>query len=194
MTAMPNTFDHDWYRCMREAVSVSGFASEIRWAQRVGAPESADDFASELIFVICSSGMREQVARKIYDGVMAALRCGLVAGDVFRHRGKARSINHVWYDRESLFDQYKAAGDKLAWLAGVDWIGPITKYHAARNLGLDVIKPDRHLVRIAAAAGTTPDDLCARMAADSGDRIGVVDIVLWRASNLGIINTKALAP
>lgn len=183
--------DLPWYRTVREAVEEAGFGHEIEWAQTVGPPTDAEWFAGELIYVICNSGMRQQVARKIYDRIAVALHAGGSAAGVFRHEGKARSIDAIWSNRVDLFRQYGEAEDKLAWLAGVDWIGHITKYHAGKNFGLDLVKPDRHLERLATARHETPHDLCAGLAAISGDRIGTVDLVLWRAANLGILDTRS---
>lgn len=63
------------------------------------------------------------------------------------------------------------------------WIGPITKYHLGRNIGLDVVKPDRHLVRWAEHLGyETPLDLCKAIQELSGERLGTIDLVLWRSA------------
>ena len=89
-----------------------------------------------------------------------------------------------------IFAEYKALriDSRLEFLERLPWIGPITKFHLARNLGMDVCKPDRHLLRIAKAHhGTTPAALCGRLSRLSGDRIGVVDVVLWRAANLRLV-------
>ena len=45
---------------------------------------------------------------------------------------------------------------------------------------------DRHLTRLAAREGTTPAVLCDRLALATGDSRATVDIVLWRAANLGL--------
>jgi hypothetical protein len=55
---------------------------------------------------------------------------------------------------------------------------------------MNVAKPDRHLERIAERTGETVADLCARLAAVSGDRIATVDYVLWRAAESGLIVTR----
>lgn len=62
--------------------------------------------------------------------------------------------------------------------------------HLAKNLGCDVVKPDRWLERLAAAEGTTPHLLCNRLAYASGDRIATVDVVLWRACAIGILTVN----
>ncbi len=70
-------------------------------------------------------------------------------------------------------------------LKTLDFIGPITCYHLAKNIGLDVVKPDRHLVRITEATKfANPHDLCSLIAEMTGDKITVVDLVLWRYATL----------
>ena len=66
-----------------------------------------------------------------------------------------------------------------------DFIGPVTCYHLGKNIGLEVVKPDRHLVSIAQAAGfPTPRDLCEVISKITGDKITVVDLILWRYATL----------
>jgi hypothetical protein len=66
-------------------------------------------------------------------------------------------------------------------LQTLPYIGPITVYHLAKNLGLPVAKPDRHLQRLAAAL-SYPDAhlLCQDIAALTGDPPQVVDLIFWR--------------
>jgi hypothetical protein len=67
------------------------------------------------------------------------------------------------------------------------FIGKVTRYHLARNIGADVAKPDRHMKRIAQKCGypETPEgiqDFAKRVSMLTGERVGVVDVVLWRDS------------
>lgn len=62
---------------------------DIEWAENCAPPVDAEDFASEAIFVICNSGMKNTVARRIYEKVMGALKCGESAGTVFGHKPKS---------------------------------------------------------------------------------------------------------
>ena len=115
------------------------------------------------------------------------------ASTVFGHKAKAGAIDAIWAGRRDLFVAYRQAEDKIAWLRDyIPWIGPITCYHAAKNFGVDVCKPDVHLQRIADAHGETPQALCERLAKASGDRIATVDLILWRAAERGLIKTREL--
>ena len=78
----------------------------------------------------------------------------------------------------------------LEWLQGLPWIGGITKYHLAKNLGIDCAKPDVHLQRLADREGVTAHVLCERLAKATGYRIATVDLVLWRACATGLIDSR----
>jgi hypothetical protein len=162
---------------------------DIAWAEQLGPPETADDFALETIYVICNSGMRYTVARGIYDRVVAALRAGRPAGSAFGHSGKAAAIDAIWRDRAALREAYLAAADKVAWCAELPWVGGITKYHVAKNFGADVAKPDVHLQRLADLNGCSVHELCAGLARETGYRVATVDTLLWRACATGVLNS-----
>lgn len=163
---------------------------DIAWAEACCAPASAVDFASEAIFVICNSGMKNTIAVKIFAKVMAAVQGGVSAFAVFGHPGKAKAINTIWRDREALLEGYLSASDKIEFCASLPWIGNITKYHLAKNFGADVAKPDVHLQRLADREGVTAQALCERLASDTGYRTATVDVLLWRACANGILNSR----
>lgn len=74
---------------------------------------------------------------------------------------------------------------RTAYLQTLPWIGKITKYHLARNLGMDVAKPDVHLVRLKERFRFEDVlTMCTYISQRTDDRIGTVDVVLWRYSNL----------
>jgi hypothetical protein len=179
--------DASKYFDLKAAVLERGFADEISWAEDIQPCESADDFALEHAFVVCNSGMKAQIAVVIYRKVRAALLAGRPVVEVFGHKGKAAAIEHVWASRAQLFAEFTAAADKLTFLESLPWIGGITKYHLAKNFGVPCCKPDRHLVRIAEGYGTTPEALCRRLADETLNSVPVIDTVLWRAANLGML-------
>lgn len=181
------------YHELKAAIINAGYEQDIDWAQGVKVPDNADDFAGEVIWVILCSGMKEQIARIIQGRVWAAIKAGKpVKGNVLGKSGKAAAIDTIWRDRVALFTSFKTAPDKVAFCVGLPWIGNITKWHLAKNLGVDCAKPDVHLERAATHYGTTPAALCASLAAATGDRIATVDVVIWRACNIGIVKSKEL--
>jgi len=178
------------YIKLKHEVIERGYLKEILWYTQLKSCSNADDFAAQAIWVILASGMKEQIARIIEKRVWIAINDGKNISTVFRHPGKVMAIEHIWNKREQLFQKYceiSQSSDKLEFLESLPWIGKITKYHLAKNLGAEVCKPDRHLVRIAAEYGTDPNSLCHKLAEESQDRVTVVDVVLWRAANLGMI-------
>lgn len=175
-----------WYLAVKERVADAGYAHETAWAETLTPVADPLTFWTEFAWVVLNSGMKEQIARKIWARVRPAVESGQSAGTVFGHKGKAAAIDFVWTNRDSLLAEYLAASDKVEWCEALPWVGSITKWHLAKNYGHDCAKPDRHLVRIAGTEG--PHAFCARLAAASGDRIATVDVVIWRAANLGLIS------
>jgi len=179
----------DWPR-LEAAVIAAGHGDDIEWAENLKPPANADDFAAEIIFVICNSGMKHTVARRIYDRVMEGMRMGQVVQASFKHPGKCAAIAEIWRLRRSMFRRYCSAHDKLAFIEGLPWIGKITKYHVAKNFGLQYAKPDVHLTRLAKTFNTTPQAMCEVIAKRAGYKIATVDTLLWRAAALGILDTR----
>jgi hypothetical protein len=159
---------------------------DIYWAENVKPCNDADSFARQALWVILCSGFKEQAARVIEAKIYKALRQGKSIDNI-GHKSKAKAIKYILDNKERLFKEYRAAEDKIEFLKSLPWIGDITKYHLAKNLGIDTAKPDRHLVRIAAQYGKSPFDLCEELAKQKGCRVATVDYVLWRAANLGWI-------
>jgi hypothetical protein len=163
---------------------------DIAWAQDLCEPTDPDDFAREVIFVICNSGMKNTVARGIYERVVDALDHERAVFTAFRHPGKAQAIEIIWRDRIALHAAYLDADDQLEFARSLPWIGPITAFHVVKNFGADVAKPDVHLQRLADREGRTAQTLCERLARETGLRVSAVDTVLWRACAEGVINSR----
>ncbi|MBZ6078584.1 hypothetical protein [Microvirga puerhi] len=67
---------------------------------------------------------------------MRILEIGASVRMGFRHPGKAEAIDRVWQERDRFFRSYVESNDKIACLADLPWIGPVTKRILARRLGL----------------------------------------------------------
>lgn len=175
------------YLELKVAIIEAGYAWEVEWAENVQPVSDPLAFWLEFAWVVLNSGMKNTIARQIWGRVRPHVLSGGSALDVFGHKGKATAIDQVYRDREDLLRDYLQAPDdeKIAWLRGLPWIGAITQWHLAKNLGHDVAKPDRHLVRIAGCEGV--NELCSRLATAAGDRVATVDLVLWRAASLGMV-------
>ena len=174
-----------------DALRAAGYAdADIEWSENCGPPTSAEAFARETIFVICNSGMKSTVARGIFERVCGAIARGESVRTAFNHPGKAQAIDEIWARREEYFAGFLSAADPLEYCASIPWIGAITKYHLAKNFGAQVAKPDVHLQRLAALEGSTPQALCERLAQESGFKVATVDVLLWRACAVGIIDSR----
>lgn len=173
---------------LRQFVVSKGYADDIYWSENLRKCDNYSNFFEEAAWVICNSGMKNQVARKIYWKIIAAILDQKPASTVFNHKGKAQAIEYIWKNKEGLFGKFlecKNNDEILSFLKTLPWIGDITKYHLAKNLGMDVCKPDRHLSRIADMFKTTPEKLCQKLSKETGARVATVDYVIWRAANLG---------
>lgn len=176
---------------IEDALYRAGFAQDdIDWSENCGPPSDAEDFASEAIFVICNSGMKNTVARMIFDRIMPHVRAGRSAGEGFGHKGKVAAIDAIWRDRDAWFDGFMAAEDKVEFCQTMPWVGGITKYHLAKNFGAQVAKPDVHLKRLADREGISSQTLCERLSDISGHKVATVDLLLWRACAVGIIDSR----
>jgi hypothetical protein len=107
------------------------------------APETADEFAQQVISAICHASVTPSVGRRTFDRCMRALDFGSTARVGFRHPGKADAIDFIWCERSRLFREYEASSDKLKFLAALPWVGPVTKHSLARRLGLFAEHHDR---------------------------------------------------
>jgi hypothetical protein len=164
-----------------------GYGHDVEWQKNLQPCGNSHDFFLETCWVILNSGMKEQIARIIWERIKNAWHEGRTASDVFGHKGKSVALEFVRVNHASLFTAYVESSDKIAFLQTIPFIGKITWWHLAKNLGHDVVKPDRHLVRIATMYDLTPDQLCEKVSKETGYRKCVVDIVLWRAANLKLI-------
>ena len=60
------------FRLLEAALRTAGYGPTIEWSENVQPASTAEEFAAEAIFVICSSGMNNRVAAPIFD-LMAAV-------------------------------------------------------------------------------------------------------------------------
>jgi hypothetical protein len=191
------------YLLAKETVFEAGFADEIDWQDdRSFDSVSEPDFLREAAWVILSAGMRECVVRKKFSALSQAFLewesasaitqhkndCRHAALLCFSHKAKINAIlNLVEHVAALSYPEVRrnVVAGGLTYLETFAFIGPVTRYHFAKNLGLDVVKPDRHLMRISAAAGyTSPEKMCRLISRFTGEKIAVVDVVLWRFATL----------
>ncbi len=175
------------YQALKRKIKDTDYGYLIEKWQNIKPCNDADEFFRQYAWVVINTGLKNQVAQKIYDRVLKAINEGAPIASAFGYERKTKAIENMHANRHKIFNQYMQSDNKLSFLESLPEIGKVTKYHLARNIGIDVCKPDRHLVRIASQFNTNPHDLCNKLAIESGDRIGVVDYVLWRAANLKML-------
>lgn len=164
-----------------------GYADEIDWQNELEPCDNNNAFMMEACWVVLNSGMKEQIARKIWGRIQGAWSDGIDISEVFKHKGKVAAIKYILANSGNLFEGYVLSTNKIEYLQTIPFIGKITCYHLAKNLGHDCVKPDRHLVRVAKEYNTTPDELCQKLSDDTGYKKCVIDIVIWRSCNLKLI-------
>jgi len=191
------------YYLAKARVTEAGHGPEVAWQHECSLlPVTETRFLREAAWVVLCSGFREAVVRKHFSAVSEAFHnwegAKAIADDTagcfargckaFGHSRKIRAIieisRHV--SEHGFAELLKRARDEgAAPFRCLPYIGPATSLHLAKNLGLDVAKPDRHLSRIAAVAGfSSPEDLCRTISTETGDSAAVVDVVLWRFATI----------
>lgn len=173
----------EFYNQAKQDIIQKGYQKEIDWVEsRQFDDQNVTTFFGEYMYVVINSGMKNQVAENIYR---RAMKAGMSA---VGHPQKRKALELGMKMKEQWFKglkEKKTFDEQLNYLETLPFIGPITKYHLARNLGIDCAKPDRHLVRIAERFGYSGvQRMCQDISDVTGDRIGTVDVVLWRYSNL----------
>jgi len=191
------------YLFVKEVVINKGYKGEITWQSSlcIGTlSESA--FLRELAWVVLASGMREKIIRNLFNNISDAFfnwdsakiivlnreKCFDHAIKYFNNKSKisaiicaAEMINNLGFERIKE-DIYR---DPINSMQVFPYIGPVTVYHLAKNIGLPFAKPDRHLIKIARAEGYSDVQIfCRDISALSGDSIPVVDVVLWRYATI----------
>lgn len=208
MIRTPQRFDYkslaSAYLYAKRAVISAGYDAEIAWQEDAcDKPITEMRFLAEAAWVVLSAGMRESVVRRVFPEVAegfakfaTARVAALSAADggreqalrVFRHPGKIDAIVEIvtFMDRAGLDEILRLLNlEGTTFLQTLPYIGPVTAFHLAKNLGHDVAKPDRHLVRIARACGyDDPHVLCSVLGRYLGEPVPVIDIVLWRFATL----------
>lgn len=180
-----------FYLDARLKIIQKGYQPEIEIVEnRYFKDINAEYFLNEFIFVVLSAGKSNKgvitISKKIRDNNFDLLVIG--------HSGKISAIVEAVNNHEEWFKELKTKKNLeeiLDYLESKPFIGKITKYHLARNLGFDVAKPDVHLQRLTNLFGfESANELCKFISKATGDRIGVVDFVLWRAMNLGVMKLE----
>lgn len=157
----------------------------------------------EFAWVVLSSGFREKIVRRIFSNISLCFFdwssskeinesrdiCILSALDVFKFRRKIVAIaDGAKIIAERNFEEFRDAiqRDALFTLRSLPFVGPVTVFHLAKNIGFSYAKPDRHLVRLSERHGyDDTNQFCSAVSRLTGLPVPHVDTVLWRLSEMG---------
>ena len=181
----------------------AGYADEIDWQSEIGRNDFDEiSFLREAAWVVLSSGFRESVVRDRFPAVSTAFRHWVSAKAILSRRescrkealrafGNKRKIEAIIQIAQRVgVDGFESIRQSLrehgtGFLQELPFIGPITACHLAKNLGVAIVKPDRHLVRMAKHSGyESAERMCQTIAEVVGDELPVIDIVLWRYATI----------
>ncbi|AFQ42430.1 hypothetical protein [Desulfosporosinus meridiei] len=191
------------YMDVKQIVIDCGFANEIDWQEDIKFENINESrFIEEVAWVILSSGMKESIIRRVFPEICRLFYnwksskivirnkelCLVNALKYFNNPGKIKAIISIIEVLDNIgFTNVKQKIQEqgINYLRTFPYIGPVTSYHLAKNIGLEVAKPDRHLKRIADKAGfESVDNLCTVISNVTGDKVSVIDIVLWRFATI----------
>jgi hypothetical protein len=175
------------------------FPEEVTWQRTIRFEDVTEsDFLREAAWVVLCSGFRERTLRMHFN-YLSLCFCDWESGAAIAEKAEAcRTAALAAFNNARKVDALIQTARRVArdgfitlkrqilrrpieTLQTLPYIGPITVYHLAKNLGLPVAKPDRHLQRLAARL-SYPDAhvLCRDIAALTGDSPQVVDLIFWR--------------
>jgi len=180
-------------------VRANGFGWEVDWCDTRLSLDEMDEqrFLYEYAWVVFNSGMRNRVIMNKWEDLRKAFHYFIafqIVSDKNEVRkralsvfGNKKKVDAVISTAQRIIDEgfeksirAKIEENPLDYLDEFPFIGNITKYHLARNLGFDYVKPDRHLVRLASKFDMTPFQLCELIHQKTGRRLGTIDVILWR--------------
>jgi hypothetical protein len=198
------------YLTAKEHVINAGFASEIDWQASIAFDEwNETEFLRESAWVVLSFGFREVIVRRKFPEVSASFLHWIDAHSIIARQESCREQALLAFRNARKIDAIitivgRVAADGIHAIregiraSGAEFIqqlpmmGPTTARHLAKNLGLPVVKPDRHLIRFAESVGYSSAEIaCDIISQIVGDPLPVVDLVLWRHSVLIAEGNKA---
>ena len=191
------------YKFAKTIVIDEGYADEIFWQSNLEFDDlNESNFLREIAWVVLSSGMKERVIRNLFGKISDSFFNWESAEIIVENEAKCFNKSIKYFNNESKISAILDSAHKINTLGfsqlkkmikknPIDtllqfyYIGPITVYHLAKNIGLPLAKPDRHLKRIANMEGYSDvQTFCYEISKVSGDSIPVVDIVLWRFATI----------
>ena len=188
---------------------------ELRQLLNEGKIFTPEEFAYEVFYVICVAGFKQDYAKKMCENVIKFIEenNGNISFEslstIYGNKNKVKSILNVWENRKIYQEKFYSINnidEKVEFLATLPYIGNITKFHLARNLGLDFVKYDIWIQRLGVAlyGDESLVDLVnntkllpqIKKACDimfdkifelTSEKKGFIDVVLWRSCQKGLL-------
>ncbi|MDR0423039.1 MAG: hypothetical protein LBH46_00430 [Rickettsiales bacterium] len=214
-----NKIDRDLFRRLEGRIVEMGGASDkdsfevIKERLVVSKIFSPREFAEEVIYVILASGFRQKTAKGIFDKIREYLDKDYdFLIKIFNNKNKINAIIDIWHNKEEKTKEFyslKTDEDKLDFLGKLKHIGNITKNHLARNLGINLVKYDIWIQRLAVGlygkkyfdkidnGNLKPEIriLCDKMffelEQETKEKRGYIDVVLWKSCSLGLLKISS---
>lgn len=182
-----------------KAYCEKNYADELEWANSIS-PDTfrnlkSKRFLSEYCWVVYASGFKVSTVESIFPSLRTAFKDFELSAlgkmksikpvlAVFNNERKASSFlegsKMIANEGFSSFKE-RLQQEGIDMLEQLPGIGPITKFHLAKNIGLaDAAKPDIWLVRAADACSSTVDGLVNFLSEKYSMSRHAVDVILWR--------------
>lgn len=189
------------YFFAKQIVLKNGYEEEIDWQDNVSFSSiTSKVFLKESAWVILAAGLNDNVVSKKFNElsdvffswdptqIVNNMECEKKALLLFNNKLKIRaiiSVANIIVDVGINEIKNNIVTKGVDYLEEFPFIGPVTKYHLAKNIGLLYSKPDRHLVRISDLLGyNSPRILCEAISKLTSEKISVVDLVIWRYATI----------
>lgn len=178
-----------------------------------------EEFAYECFYVVCVAGFKQDYAKAMCNKIInfVKIKDQFEIEDLlklYKNKAKTKAIKNIWDNRKQYQEQFyslKPLEDKVSFLASLPHIGNITKYHLARNLGLNFVKYDIWIQRLGVALYGNIDfidkvnnskllieikEFCDKMfdevQKETNEKVGFIDVVLWRSCQKGLLKINKM--
>jgi len=155
-------------------------------------------------FLFCclgSSGLNNRVVEKQMNNFTTLYEAGENAFDSIPNGNIRRAVIRVWSNHINILDVLKSKMndiERIDFIRTLPQMGKKSGKHFARNMGIDCVKPDIWMERLAEKyvcwnlvdGYVDPDRMCLNIQKQLpvGNipyyRIGTIDVILWRYCNL----------
>ena len=176
---------------------------------------SPEEFAFECFYVICVAGFKQDYAKKMCNKIITFIENNNFnfteedLSQIYGNKMKVKAIKRTWDNRklyQKKFYSLNNVEEKVDFLGNLPHIGNITKYHLARNLGLNFVKYDIWIQRLGVAlygdanlvdkvnnSRLLPeikqccDIMFNKLNKETNEKVGYIDVILWRSCQKSLL-------